>query len=460
MTRPKALILEKVHRSRHQLVLSYRVDDLKFHTDYWYDTVDFFELEERYGQDFMDRIYFNLLAFEANKAASLAPETLDPGPYKDYCSARFAEVWSTIFANVWGVWRHGNNIPHYRGPEVPLTGAEASPIRVQAGPTPTLALCGGGKDSLVMMKLMERASVPYDTFVYSHNIYGKAQPQHTMINAVLDHCQGAAHHRGWVYDTAVDSPAAIVCPEYGVKHLLSAETVSSYFTALPVALAYGHTDVALGITRSTDEHNLFWEETGEEINYLWGMSHLAEQLLGDYIQAELSPDLKVYHLLRSAYDLPMFGFLSELGEAIWHTHSCAQVKPWCGRCPKCLYVFMHYLAWLPEDKVLTLFGKNLFDLEENRDMLVKMLGLEGFKPCDCVGTVSEARLAYLGCQAKGYGMSGVDCPSDDASELLTRYTEVLDTPGCVPDALFEKVRPLLVQGAEKVRELYSSPAMT
>ena len=36
-------------------------------------------------------------------------------------------------------------------------------------------------------------------------------------------------------------------------------------------------------------------------------------------------------------------------------------------------------------------------------MLRKMLGLESYKPTDCVGTVSEARLAFAMCRAKGIG---------------------------------------------------------
>ncbi len=39
------LVFEEVNRSRHQLVLNYRVDEIIFSTVYWYDTVNFYELE-------------------------------------------------------------------------------------------------------------------------------------------------------------------------------------------------------------------------------------------------------------------------------------------------------------------------------------------------------------------------------------------------------------------------------
>lgn len=85
--------------------------------------------------------------------------------------------------------------------------------------------------------------------------------------------------------------------------------MSSYWTALPVALASGARRVALGITRSTDEHNLVWSTTGEEINYLWGMSSQAERLLHDYVSDHLVTNVSMFHLLRPIYDLAEFSMV-------------------------------------------------------------------------------------------------------------------------------------------------------
>ena len=120
-------------------------------------------------------------------------------------------------------------------------------------------LCGGGKDSLVSMQLLERAGIDYDTFVYSHSTYGRGQLQHRLIDGLVAHCRPQGVHRAWVIDDAVDAPIAAAYPELGISRIVAAETVSSYWTALPVALQHGFTDVALGITRSTDEHNLVWD---------------------------------------------------------------------------------------------------------------------------------------------------------------------------------------------------------
>jgi hypothetical protein len=273
---------------------------------------------------------------------------------------------------------------------------------------------------------------------------------------MLDHTQAGARHRAWVYDDAGDSPATRLYPEYGASHMLAAETVSSYWTALPIALQHGYRRVALGITRSTDEHNLVWEETGEKINYLWGMSTAAETALHDYIQGELVSNLSVFHLLRPVYDLVIFNLLPLNVAAVPSTHSCAQEKPWCRRCPKCLYVWMHLAAYLDDELVDRMFEENLFDLPENRGHLRKMLGLEGFKPADCVGTVSETQVAYLLSRARGRtGRAVADIPPEaiplDLERFLGTYGEVAPRYGSIPDDLYEAIRPQLLAGADRAR---------
>ena len=425
------LWLEPVRRGRHHVVLRYGVDELSFTTTYWYDDVDFSDLAAVYGEEFLRRVEFHLLVFEANKAASLAPDEIDFGPYADLLTEPLWELWETLFRHVWGVWRYENNLPDYRLPR------PAGRLSVGARPAVTvvdpcerlLLLCGGGKDSLACMKLLERGGVAYDTFAYSHSTYGSAAFQHELIGGLVAQCAPHAQHRGWVFDDALDAPIAETHPERGILRIVAAETVSSYWTALPVALQHGFTAVALGVTRSTDEHNLVWDATGERINYLWGMSSDAERLLYDYIRQHLVSDLSMFHLLRSVYDLNVFSMLRTDLDAVPSTHSCARQKPWCCRCAKCIYVWMNYVAWLPEETVSKTFQVNLFEIPENRSLLRKMLGLESYKPTDCVGTVSEARLAFSMCRAKGVG--GVIADEINVGEFIAEAPATLDRYGAV-----------------------------
>jgi UDP-N-acetyl-alpha-D-muramoyl-L-alanyl-L-glutamate epimerase len=452
-------MFEPVVRGQHHLVLRYGVGDLRFSTTYWYDDVDFVDLEARHGADAMRIVYFHLLAFEANKAASLAPTEIDAGPYDDLVSDSFWGLWETLFRNVWAVWRFENDLPDYRLPRPPAPHVvdTRAAIDVDEGQTRLLMLCGGGKDSLASMKLLERAGIAYDTFIYSHSTYGRGEPQHQLIDALVDRCRPRRVHRAWVLDDALEAPIAAAYAPLGIRRIVAAETVSSYWLALPVALQHGFTEVALGITRSTDEHNLVWEKTGEPVNYLWGMSAAAEQLLHDYVQRELVSNLTMFHLLRPIYDVNVFALLRRNLDAVPHTHSCAQQKPWCCRCAKCLYVWMNYVAWLPAATVAATVDLNLFDLPENGTILRKMLGLESYKPTDCVGTVSEARLAFAMCRARGVGGAiaadiGVTDFVAEAESTLDHYATAMNPGPAYPPRLVEPIGSLLRANAISTRE--------
>jgi hypothetical protein len=455
----RQLSLEPVVRGRHHLVLRYGVGDLRFATTYWYDDVDFDALAERHGESFLRRVSFHLLAFEANKAASLAPDEIDAGPYGDLVTDAFWTLWERLFHHVWAVWRYENGLPAYGLPR-PAGGANAPasapPIRMDAEPARLLMLCGGGKDSLVSMKLLERAGIDYSAFVYSHSTYGRGGPQHELVDGLLARCRPSSVHRAWVIDDALEAPIAAAYPEIGIQRVVAAETVASYWTALPVALHHGFSEVALGITRSTDEHNLVWDRTGEEINYLWGMSAAAEELLHAYVRSELVEDLSMFHLLRPVYDVNVFSSLQLDLDAVPSTHSCAQQKPWCCRCAKCLYVWMGYTAWLPPGTVRATIPANLFEIHENRGLLRKMLGLESFKPTDCVGTVSEARLAFAMCRARGVGgpiaddidVSGMIA---EAADTLERYAAAAEPGPTYPARLVEPLGSRLRASGERSR---------
>lgn len=65
---------------------------------------------------------------------------------------------------------------------------------------------------------------------------------------------------------------------------------------------------------------------------------------------------------------------------------------WCKRCDKCAFIYLLLSAWLPPAVVMhTVFGGvNMLDDVSLMCVFEKLVGLEGCKPFDCVGTVSEA----------------------------------------------------------------------
>lgn len=452
------------HRARHQLSLRFAVDQLRFATTYWYADLDLPALETRFGAPLLERIYFHIAAFEANKLCSLRPRRLDPGPFARYWTPRFDETWRAVLHQVWAQWRYQHDLPGYAGPG-PISGfapPNGEAVGLDAGAVETLSFCGGGKDSLVAMKLLEGGGIAYDSLAYASSIYGRTAPQHALIDGLLDHGSPRHRRRMWIYDDFLDSPVVTLHPELGIRTLLAGETPSALFAALPLALAHGYRQLVVGHERSADFGNLTWARTGETVNHQWGKSLAAERLLADHVRRHLIADLDYFSLLKPIDDVLIFNLLAEHPRAIPATHSCNEAKPWCRRCAKCAYVWLSYRAYLPAEPVAGLFGENLLEVKANRQHFRQMLGLEAHTPFECIGTVDEARLAFALCRRRG--LSGptaealaAELPACDVEAELRRFLRVDRDHHAMPRAVLERILPQLAAGAAAARQRLLTP---
>lgn len=443
--------LEEITRDGPQLVLRFRAGGMRFSTTYWYGDVDFAALDARYGTAFMDKVVFHIAAFEINKLASLYPEIIDWGPYARFATPEFRQLWETVLYNVWAQWRYENDLPDYRGPrfETSAAGDIPGPVPLEPGPIETLAFCGGGKDSLVTMKALERAGVAHDSLVYASSIYGTAAQQHALIDRLLDHGAQRARRRQWIYDDFLDAPVLELRREVGIETLCAAETPASVFASLPLVLTHGYRYIALGHERSADTGQVVWDATGEWVNHQWGKSYEAEAMINAYVGAHLVEGFTYFSVLKPVYDVLIFNMLRRDLDAVPATHSCNIRKPWCGRCPKCAYVWLNYMAHLPTELVDGMFGENLFDLPENQETFRQLIGLEDQLPFECIGQEGESRLAFEMCRAKGLRgrameMFEREAGAVDTSALVAKYLDVNEDakgiPPAIRDGLFDQFR--------------------
>lgn len=457
---PECLRLRQIDRSTHQLRLSFAIDDLQFSTTYWYDSVDLIALEERFGEAPMQRLYFHIAAFEINKICSLKPNVLDWGPWARFQTPAFTALWRTIFWNVWAQWRYENDLPDYAGPSfaTPDVADDALPLKPTPGRADVLCFCGGGKDSLVMMKLLERAGLAYDTLSYASSIYGPADRQHRLIGALLEHAQPEVKRRQWVIDDFLDAPLLALHPEWDIQTLTAAETPSSIFGALPYAVQEGYRYLTLGHERSADTGQLIWEKTGEDVNHQWGKSTEAEALLDEYVKSQLVEGLTVFSLLKPIHDVVIFNLLRRDLDAIPDTHSCNIDKPWCLRCPKCLYVWLGYHAWLPRSVCEQTFGgENLFEVPENQQIFRELIGQADQLPFECIGQADESRLAMWMCAQKGMTGAALDLlPEIDAPAILEKYLVVDADNARIPAALSAALLDQMRQALHEAREHFTT----
>lgn len=447
---PDRIELASFARSSHQLSYSATVRGHTFSTSLWYSSVDFLTLEEAYGTDFLESVYFHIVAFDVNKLVSLAPASIDFGRFNRFVTPEFADLWKHVVHNVWAQWRFENGLPDYRIEIEHVRGRkQVSKISLRANASPsTLAFCGGGKDSLLAMRVLERSGIPYDSFAYSHSVYGDHATQHALIDGLRSHTSSANAHRVYVYDDFLTSPVLTCSPELGIKSLTAAETPSSLFLAIPLALTHGYQHFVLAHEKSADVGNLVWDRTGESINHQWGKSLDAEILLSRYIRENVLEDLSYFSILKPLQDAVIFPSLARDFEALRATHSCNVRKPWCERCPKCAYVWLNYAAYYPKQIVEDIFESNIADHPANVRSFRMMLGLENHTPFECIGQIDETKLAFELCWQKGYRGAAFDVfreafPNPIRRAVVAPLLSVDTDHSAIPRIVAHRVNPIL-----------------
>jgi hypothetical protein len=456
---------DKLTRAKNQISMTFSVDDLRFETAYWYNDVNLFHLEDKFGREYMNKVYFHIMAFEGNKLVSLNPEMIDLGDYARFHTSEFESLWKKILHKVWAQWRYENHLPYHEAPVFKSSPADISvtPIDNQNGPVEMLCFCGGGKDSLVAMKLLDRTEFQYSSLAYSSSVYGTSQHQHDLISRLLRHGNPHQRHQLWIYDSFIDSPVLKLYPEYRIKHLTAAETPASIFASLPIVLQHGYSHIVLAHERSANVGNLVWKITGEDVNHQWGKSFEAELLINEYLQNKFIKNFSYFSLLQPIYDVIIFNLLRRDASAVVDTHSCNIQKPWCCRCPKCAYVWLNYMAYLPSDLINLIFKTNLFDIDDNQQWFYEMLGLGDHIPFECIGQVAESRLAFELCKKKGLTGKAMDMymkhfPNLETKSILDKYLNVAPGQSAIPPAVATHIVPQM-QKAAKEAHLYIKEIM-
>ena len=66
---------------------------------------------------------------------------------------------------------------------------------------------------------------------------------------------------------------------------------------------------------------------------------------------------------------------------------------WCCNCSKCLFAFIILSPFLYKDKLVEIFGCDVFENESLLEDMYKLIGKRDAKPFECVGTLVETRFS-------------------------------------------------------------------
>lgn len=170
------------------------------------------------------------------------------------------------------------------------------------------------------------------------------------------------------------------------------------FSAMVSFLTYlcsyllGKKYVALSNEASANESNV----DGENINHQYSKTIEYENDFREYAEKYLKGNVEYFSLLRPISELQIAKLFSELEDYHKIFKSCnvgSKSNPWkwCCNCPKCLFVYTILSPFLYKEKLVNIFGEDLFVREDLLKTFIELCGYGEIKPFECVGTFSEIR---------------------------------------------------------------------
>ena len=164
----------------------------------------------------------------------------------------------------------------------------------------------------------------------------------------------------------------------------------SYFIAYLLSKKY----IALSNENSANESNVL----GKKINHQYSKSFEFECDFEKYANKYLKAPVKYFSFLRPLNELQIAKIFSRQEKYHLVFKSCnvgskGKEWKWCCNCAKCLFAYTILSPYLYKEKLVEIFGEDMF---ENKELLKTFLELTGngeTKPFDCVGTFEEVNFA-------------------------------------------------------------------
>ncbi len=137
---------------------------------------------------------------------------------------------------------------------------------------------------------------------------------------------------------------------------------------------------------------------GTKINHQYSKTYEFENDFNNYTKKYFSIDIKYFSLLRCLNEFQIALLFSKYKKYHEIFKSCnvgSKNTPWiwCGKCAKCMFVYIILSPFLEKDELINIFGKDLYEDESLLNIMLELSGYSKTKPFECVGTYGEVRYA-------------------------------------------------------------------
>ncbi|OGD86877.1 hypothetical protein A2870_03230 [Candidatus Curtissbacteria bacterium RIFCSPHIGHO2_01_FULL_41_11] len=238
----------------------------------------------------------------------------------------------------------------------------------------------GGRDSVVSLELFKDLKKAVTLLMLNPT------------KASLDVAKISALGEQIVIDREIDKKLL----ELNAKGYLNGHTpFSAYlaFVSVLCALIFDYKFIVSSNERSANEENV--EFQGEKINHQYSKSFEFEKSFREYVNENLSDDIDYFSLLRPLYEIQISKLFSNYPKYFNSFKSCNRGQAdnvWCGKCPKCLSIYVSLHPFIDEQKIVEIFSEDLYAKSDLQDLLLQITGKKQPKPFECVGTYIEIQL--------------------------------------------------------------------
>lgn len=241
---------------------------------------------------------------------------------------------------------------------------------------------GGGKDSCVSLEILKNEENnscfiinPKTPSLECSHIAGYDDSKIVCVQRILDHQIVELNEKGFLN---------------GHTPFSSLVAFLSYF----VCYLQNKKNIILSNEASANEATVI----GTNINHQYSKSFEFEKDFSDYVSEYFHLDIHYFSLLRGISEFQIGKLFSHYEKYHSLFKSCnlgskEKEWKWCCNCPKCLFVFIILSPFLYHDKLVTIFGQDLYEREDLLDTFIETIGYGETKPFECVGTYMEARYA-------------------------------------------------------------------
>ncbi len=257
---------------------------------------------------------------------------------------------------------------------------------------------GGGKDSVVAVEILKKQNRDITGFVLENGPDSKIQRDviktmsidHLVVKRFLDEKLLKPNQMNHVFYGHVPVSAIYA------------------FIGLLLAVLYDYSSIVTANEKSANFGNI--DYLGVEINHQWSKSEEFEVLFKRYVQRCITPNVNYFSVLRNYSEMEIVKRFVQFKNYFPVFSSCninfridnkMDKKKWCGKCPKCAFVFITLSAYLPKEKVIKIFKKNLLGDQSLTSLYIDLIGRGTMKPFDCVGTFDDAKEAFKAIHKKG-----------------------------------------------------------